>query len=278
MGLPDIGQLGNFVHLRRGKRPGGRVDQQELAAVLLQDGLAHEGIVLVVLYHIGPGVGLLAGGYLLKRGNFHPGVGAHTGMGGGHAGAPYIGDLIHRGATGQPGDDLLGGQLAHAIGENVCLRVKENGAANLVLPVVVVGKAAQRGLQAADDDGNVAKGFPHPVGVDHRGVVGTQSSFPAGRVGVVVTAFPGGGIVGHHGVQVACRDHHRQPGTPKSLEGGGAVPVWLGENGHPVAFSLQHPANNRRAEGGMVHVGVAGDEQHIVAVPAPAVHILPAYR
>ena len=84
--------------------------------------------------------------------------------------------------------------------------------------------------------------------------------------------------MGHHGVDVARRDEHPQPGAAQSPEALGRMPVGLGQHGHPVALRPQHPGDDGRAEGGVVHVGVAGDEQLIVAVPAPAVHILPAYR
>ncbi len=181
----------------------------------------------------------------------------------------------HWGAAGQAGGNLHRGLFAHAVGENVRLGVKEDGAAHLVLPVVVVGEAAQAGLQPADDDGDVPEGLPHPVGVDDGGVVGAQAGLPPGGVGVVVAALPGGGVVGHHGVDVARRDEHPQPGAAQGREGVGAVPVGLRQDGHPVALRLQHPADDGGAEGGVVHIGVSGDEEKVIEVPAPAVHVGP---
>ena len=242
----------------------------------LQDGLPHEGVVLQVLGHVGPGVGLPGGGHLLEGGDLHLGIGAHARVPDRRAGAPHVGDLGHRGARGQPGGDLHRGPLPHAVGEDVRLGVEEDGPAHLVLPVVVVGEAAQAGLQPADDHRDVPEGLPHPVGVDHRGVVGAQPGLSPGGVGVVVAALFGGGVVGHHGVQVARRDQHPQPGPAQGLEGLGAVPVGLGQDGHPVALGLQHPADDGRAEGGVVHIGVPGDEQEVEAVPPPAGHVLPA--
>ena len=215
----------------------------------LEDGLAHEGVVLVVLDHIGPGIVLLAGGHLLEGGDLHLGVGAHAGVPHGHAGAPHVGDLLRRGARGQAGDDLHRGLLPHTVGEDVRLGVKEDGPAHLVLPVVVVGKPPQRGLQAADDDGDVPEHLPNPVGVHHGGVVGAQARLPAGGVGVVVAALPGRCVVGHHGVQVARGDHHRQLWTAQGGEGLRGAPVGLGQDGHPVALRLQHPADDGGAAG-----------------------------
>ena len=276
VGHPQIGQLAHPVQLRVGAGRGGGVHQQQVPAVALENGLAHEGVVLQILRHVGPGVGLLGGGHLLEGGHLHLGIGAHPRVPHGHAGAPHVGDLLHRGARGQAGDDLHRGLLSHAVGEDVRLSVEEDGPAHLILPVVVVGEPAQAGLQAADDHGDIPKHLPHPIGVHHRGVVRTQARLPAGGVGVVVAALFGGGVVGHHGVQVAGGDHHRQPGPAQGGEGLRGAPVGLGQDGHPVALRLQHPADDGGAEGGAVHIGVPGDDQDVVGIPAPAGHVVPA--
>ena len=274
VGLPDIGQLGHPVQLSGGQREGGRVDNQEAVSMLLHDGLAGHRVVFLVLHHIGPGVGCFGGGHLLKGGNLHPGVGTQAGVFADDAGAPHVGDLSHRGPRGQPGGDLQGGIFPHAVGEDVRLGVEQDGPAHLVLPVVVVGKPAEGRLQPADDNGNVPKGLPHPVGVDHGGVVGTQAGLAAGGVGVVVAALLRGGVVGHHGVDVPRPDEHPQPGPAQSSEHLRAVPVRLGQHGHPIALRLQQPPDDSRAEGGVVHIGVPGDEQEVIPVPAPAGHVV----
>lgn len=97
------------------------------------------------------------------------------------AGAPHVGNLPHGRPGGQPGGNLQGGGLPHAVSEDIRLGIKKDGAAHLVLPVIVVGKAAQAGLQPADDDGDVPEGLPRPVGVDRCRVVGPQAGLPAGE-------------------------------------------------------------------------------------------------
>ena len=276
VGLPDIGQLGHPVHLRRGQGGGGGIDDEEAVSVLLEDGFAYHRVVLQILGHIGPGIGGLVGGHLLKGGDLHLGIDALAGVAGGHTGAPHVGDLLHRGAGGEAGQDLHRGPLPHAIGQDVRLGVKEDGAAHLVLPVVIVGEAAQAGLQAADDDGDVPKDLPRPVGVHHSGVVGPQPRTPTGGVGVVVAALLGGGVVGHHGVQVAGGDHHRQPGPSQGGEGRRTAPVGLGQDGHPIALVLQKTADDGGTEGGVVHISVPGDDEDVIMVPAPAGHVVPA--
>ena len=144
--------------------------------------------------------------------------------------------------------------------------------------VVVVGEAAQAGLQSADDQGDVPKNLPHPVGVDNGGVVGAQARPPSGGVGVVMAALFGGSVVGHHGVDIARGEEHPQPGPPQGGKGFRVPPVGLGQHGHPIALGLQHPADDSRTEGGVVHIGVPGNQQKVIKVPAPALHILDAHR
>ena len=164
--------------------------------------------------------------------------------------------------------------LAHAVDQQIRLGVKEDGAAHLVVPVVVVGEAAQTGLQSADDDGGAGEGLPGPVGVDDGGPVGPQTHLVAGTVGVGGAALLGGGVVGHHGVDVAAADHHAVAGFAHGAEGVGAVPVGLCQNGYAEALVLQHPGDDGGAETGMVHIGVGGDHQEIIVPPAAVFHVL----
>lgn len=93
-----------------------------------------------------------------------------------------------------------------------------------------------------------------------------------------MAALFGGGVVGHHGVDVPRSDQHPQPGPAQGGEGLRAVPVRLSQDSHPVALGLQKPADDGRAEGGVIHIGVAGNQEEVVKVPPPAGHVVPAYR
>ncbi len=47
-------------------------------------------------------------------------------------------------------------------------------------PIIVVGKTAQAGFNAADDDGHVFISFPHAVGIDNRRPFRPTAGFSAG--------------------------------------------------------------------------------------------------
>lgn len=77
-------------------------------------------------------------------------------------------------ALGEPTRNLACGVFAHAVDEQVGLRVKNERAADLIVPVVVVRKAAQACLQSADDDGDIAEGLAAAVGVHDGRAVGRR--------------------------------------------------------------------------------------------------------
>ena len=274
MGFPHVGQFRHMVQLCRGQGHGGGIVDEVLTAVGLDDRLAPDGVVLIVLHQVGGGVGLLVPGHLLIGGHPDGGIPAGIRGVGGIAGALHLGDLPNRRPLGQQGSDLRHGPLAHAVDQDVGLGIEEDGAADLVLPVVVVGEAAEGGLQTADDDGDVPINFSDLIGVDDGGPVGAIPRPVAGGVGIVVAALPGGGVMGHHGVDVAAVDEDPVSGLAEDGEGLVLLPVGLGQDAHPVALILQHTADDGRAKGGVVHVGVAGDQQEVIVVPVPGQHIL----
>ena len=60
---------------------------------------------------------------------------------------------------------------------------------------------------------------------------------------------------------VSGNDEHAQPGAAQRREAVRAPPVRLGQDRHPAALRFQYPADDRRAKGGVVYIGVPRDEQ-----------------
>ena len=144
--LPHVGQLGHVVQLRRGQGHGGGIGDEIAVPVGLDDGPAPDGVVLIVLHQIGLGVGFFALADGLIGGDGERGVVAGRGVLGQEAGALHVGDLAHRRSGGQGLGDVGHGPLAHAVDEQVGLGVQQDRAADLILPVVVMGEAAEGGL------------------------------------------------------------------------------------------------------------------------------------
>ena len=150
-------------------------------------------------------------------------------------------------------------------------------APHLVLPVVVVRDAAQAGLDAADDHRHVAPGLLAALRVDQRRAVGPPVAGAAGRVGIVAADLAVGGVAVDHRIHVAGGDAEEQVRLAQRLEGLGRLPVGLRDDADAKALRLEHAADHGHAEAGVVHVGVAGDDDDVAAVPAERVHLLPAH-
>ena len=175
---------------------------------------------------------------------------------------------------GEPARNLARGIFAHAVDKKVCLRVEDERAADLIVPVVVVGKAAQARLQSADDDGDVAEGLAAAVGVHDGRAVGPQAHPVAGGVEVLRAALFCRRVVRDHRVDVAAADHHAVARTAHRAEGIRAVPVRLGEHGYAVALVLQHACDDRRAEARVVDIRVRRDDKEVIVVPAALDHLV----
>ena len=188
-------------------------------------------------------------------------------------GAVDIGNLV----DGQPGIERVGDLdnrvLAHAVDEDVGARVEQYRALELVLPVVVVGQAAQACLDAADDDGSVLERLADEVAVDRDGTIGAVPLLATGGIGVGMAAVLGHRIVVDHGVHVAGADEKAQARLAEHGDAGGVGPVGLADDTHLVTVRVEHAADDGHAKAGMVHVGVAANVDKVALVPAARIHV-----
>ena len=157
MGRAGIGQRVDLVHLFRGQGPGRRRQHQgAVAHHLLGPGVL---AVHLLFQHLGQaqqfrGLGL----HGLVRGQLHarqvePFLGQiHGDVVLVHLGQPGRAvDAVQALAFGQTAGAFQHGQLAHAVDEQVGLGIQQDGAAQAVGPEIIMGGAAQRGLDAAQD-------------------------------------------------------------------------------------------------------------------------------
>ena len=272
VGLPGEGQGGQGVQLRRLQERGRGVHREIPVGVLLQQRPSPDGVVLRVLHAAGLGVGPLVLPHLLEGGQLHIFIGAGT-LPLQAGGAPDIREGLRPLPGLQPPGDLQAGPLPHAVGQQVRPGIHQHAAAHLIVPIVVVGEAPEGGLQPPHDHGQAGKSLPHPTRVDDDRPIGPQTRLLAGTVKVLAPTALGRRVMGHHAVQVPGGEHAAELRPSHGPDGLGVVPVRLGQDGHPVARRFQQPADHRRPEGGMVHIGVPGDQQDLVILPAPRSHV-----
>ena len=187
--------------------------------------------------------------------------------------AAHVADLADRHAAVKQlchGDENL---LAHAVGDHVGAAVHKQRAAHLIVPVVVMRKTAQRRLDAAEDDRNIAVCLADTIGIDDGGAIGAQPRFAAGGIVVVGALFLRGGVMRDHGVDIARADEEAEARTPECAERLRRAEVRLRQKADAKACVLQHARDDRRAEGRVIHIGVAVDVDKIDLAPAPRLHL-----
>ena len=102
--------------------------------------------------------------------------------------------LTRRQSVGDLGDVLF----PHAVHKQIRARFDKHRGAHPVVPVVVMGEAAQGGLKPAYTYGNIGEKAFKPFCIDRNRPVGACTRFPARGIGVVASPFFGGGVVGDH--------------------------------------------------------------------------------
>ena len=234
------------------------------------------------------GRGLLAGGHVgIDMGLDHTGLVHHGGIhlepavfgaAAEERRAAHVGDAFHRIAAGNAVRHFDQGALGVAIQQDVALAVHHDGAAHLVAPVVIVGNAAQRTLDATQHDGHILVGLAAALAVDDGRTVRALAAHVAGGVGIVAADLAVRRVAVDHGIHVPRRHAPEQIGLAQGLEGLGALPVGLGDDAHAEALGFQHAPDHRHAEAGVVDVGIPGHQDDVAAVPAQLIHLRPAHR
>ena len=271
---PLVRKLVRLVHLLGGERHGRRVLHHVYAVgVFLHQGARAERVQVSALRAKAACVGQLVRLHLLPGGERERAVHVLDASRLVH-GAVDPRDL----ACGQAGVErvchLDHGQLSHAVYQQVGATVEQDGALERVAPVVVVGKAPERCLDATQYDGHVAVHAPDEVGVHHGRVVRAQAHLAAGGVEVRGAAPLCHGVVVDHGVHVAGGHQKRQARLAQDLHACGVAPVRLADHAHPVAVRLQRARDDGHAKRRVVHVGVAAHVHEVALVPAALGHVL----
>ena len=131
-------------------------------------------------------------------------------------------------------------------------------------------ETAQRSLQPADYDRNIAVCLPDLAAVDDGGTVGTRAGSSACRIRVVTAFALGGGVMSHHGIDIAAADEKAET---RATETGKILHAFrLRQNTHPIALRFQHAGNDRDTEAGMIDIGVSRYRYDVRLLPAARTH------
>ena len=191
--------------------------------------------------------------------------------------AAHIGDVLHRLTRGNAVGHFDQRALGVAVQQDIALAVHHDRAAHLVAPVVVVGYAAQRTFNAAQHNRHILVGFAAALAVNNGGAVRAFATHIAGGVGIVRADFAISRIAVDHRIHIARCHTPKQIGLAQSLEGLGTLPVGLRNDADAKALRFQHAANHGHAKTRVVHIGIAGHQDDVAAIPAQLIHLGPAH-
>ncbi len=164
-------------------------------------------------------------------------------------------------AEAEPPGDLDGLDLAGAVDEDVGPRVEEDGAADVVAPVVVMGEAPERGLDAAEDDPRPLVELAEAVGVDDDGPVGHPRL--ERRVGVDGPLPLERGVIDEHAVDRARGDAEEEARPAELDEILFPLPVGALDDADLVALGVEDAGDHPHGRQRVVGVGLAADEDDI---------------
>ena len=178
-------------------------------------------------------------------------------------GAAHIGDVFDLVTVGQTLGDFDDRTLGVAVEQDVGAGVDQDRVAHPVLPVIVVGDAAQGRFDATENDRHVLVGFLAALAVNQARAVRTFARHATRGVGVIGTDFLVGGVAVDHRVHVAGRDAEEQVRLAELHEVVFGLPVRLGNDPDAEALRLQQPADDRHAERRVVDVRITGDDDDV---------------
>ena len=267
-----IGQGVDLVQLPADQGFGRQVLDQVLFALLLDDDLAADHVLVIHLDAAGLCIGHLVRGHLLEAGALHIPVGQVVEVG--HvAGAGHVGDALDGLPCRQAAGDLDGLVLPHAKADEVAPGVLGDAGQDGVQPVVIVGKAPQGGFQPAQDHRQVGVSLLGQPGVDGGAAVGPGPGLAAGGIFVLGPGDLGHRIVADHAVHVAAADEKAVLGLAEPLEVLAVGVAGLGQHPHPVALGFQQAADDGGAKAGVVNIGVAAHHHKVQLIPAAGLHV-----
>lgn len=275
MPCPLIRQGIRMIQLFAGKRHIRHGLHDIAVAVALADGMAADRVLLVILNEKRFSVFLFALDAVFIRGNFP--AAAH-GRRGEKAYAAHLGAFPCGRAAAHPVRRDENGTFAHAEHQQICAGIDQNAGANRVVPIIIMGKASQRGFYTANGNRNIAIGFANQATVDVDRAIRASGCPAAGRIYVGGTAALGGGVVVNHAVNYAGRDEKAVIRAAKAFKIVGVFPIRLGEHRDMVPRGFQCADDDGRAEGRVIHIRVAADIDKIRRVPTALAYIRESCR
>src|SRR5262249_16075572 len=153
------------------------------------------------------------------------------------------------------------------------LGVKQYRASHLLRPVIEMSDAPERRLDATDDDRHIFESLARALRVHDDGPIRPLATLASRRVRIITANPPIPGVAIDHRIHVSGGDAEEKIRSPERLERLRAMPVRLRDDSDAKTLRLEHPTDNGHAEARVIHVGIAGDDDDVAAIPAERFHL-----
>ena len=197
------------------------LNQITIRILLLAHAAATDGVLLFILCQKRPGIGFPILTDLFVRGQKNTAVicfAAHV------ANAADIRKFSRIHTMGKPTGAFKDGCFTHAIHQQRCTGIHQNGMAHLVIPVIVMRKAPERRFHSTNQDGHIPIGLTNAVAVYNIRPVRPHACFAAGGVGIVMAALFRHGIMINHAVDDTGGDQKPKLWTAEPFESAVILP------------------------------------------------------
>ena len=200
---PHVGQIVDVVHLLSGQGSRrGILHHVALVSVILRQHFPLEEICILILDKKAFGVGPLISLNLREGRQQRRLIQPFQGTAPVH-GSRDVGDILHCQARVQGVGNLHHRALAHAVGNHIRPGIQQNAAAHLIVPVIIVPKPAQAGLNTAQNHRHILIDPADEIAVDNHRPIRPQAHAPSGGVGVCGAVLFGHRVVIYHGIHIS---------------------------------------------------------------------------
>jgi len=136
-----------------------------------------------------------------------------------------------------------------------------------------MGDAAQARFDAAQNNRHFRESLTAALRIHHSRAIRALARLGIGSVGIVRTRFAVGRIAINHRIHIASGNAPKEIGLTELLEIFGRFPVRLANHADAKALRFEHAADHGHPETWMIDIGIAGNQNHIAAIPAQLIHL-----
>ena len=151
--------------------------------------------------------------------------------------------------------DLL---LTHAIHQHIGFRIHQDTWHQFVRPIIIMCQSAHGRFDASNHNRHIRIELLEDIAIGNGAIVGTHTSLPIWRIGIIRTQTFSCCIMVHHRIHTTRSHPKKQSWTSQfSKIAMVSTPVGLGYDGHPITISLQYTTYHSRTKSRVINIRIS---------------------